>query len=74
MSHSWVYGVIRVTEDLFADTFSLLCVSQCSSWVMYCCRCAAAVWCFGCCEIMVISSAYVIVCVGLCWCWDVMSE
>ena len=30
---------------------------------MYCCRCVAAVWCFGCCEIMVMSSAYVIVCV-----------
>ena len=51
--------MIRVMVDLSAETLSLLCASQDSSWFMYCCRCVAAVSCLGCCEMIVMSSAYV---------------
>ena len=59
--YSLLYGVMRVTDDLFAETLSLFCTSHCSRSVMYCCMCVAAVSCLGCCEIMVMSSAYVMV-------------
>ena len=36
VSYSKLYGVIRVSEDLFVETLSLLSVSQCSSWCIYC--------------------------------------
>ena len=54
--------MIRVSEDLFVETLSLLSVSQCSSWCIYCWRCVEAVSCLGCCEMIVMSSAYVITC------------
>ena len=55
-----------VSEDLFVETLSLLLVSQCSNSCIYCCSCVAAVSYLGCCEMMVMSSAYVITCVFVC--------
>ena len=55
----WVlYGVIKVMDDLFAETFNLFVFSQFSNVFMYVCRLLAAVSCRGCCEMMLTSSAY----------------
>ena len=34
--YSLLYGVMSVSVDLFVETLSLLFVSQCSSWCIYC--------------------------------------
>ena len=54
---------MSVREDLFGETFSLFEVRQSFKMCMYCCRLAAAVWNFGCCDLTVRSSAYDIRCV-----------
>src|SRR5215469_10108186 len=55
-------GVNRVREDLFADAVILLAVSHCSNCVVYCCRSLVAVCRFGLCEVIVMSSAYRLIC------------
>ena len=56
--YSLLYGVIKVMDDLFAETFNLFVFSQFSNVFMYVCRLLAAVSCRGCCEMMLTSSAY----------------
>ena len=56
--YSLLYGVIKVMDDLFAETFNLFVFSQSSNVFMYVCKLLAAVSCRGCCEMMLTSSAY----------------
>ena len=51
--YSLLYGVIRVRDDLFVETFSLLEFSQFSKVYMYVCRLFAAVSYPASCEMMV---------------------
>ncbi len=41
--YSLLYGVISVSDDLFAETLSLFVVSQISKVWIYSCRCVAVV-------------------------------
>ena len=61
--YSIFQGVKRVSVDLVGETLSLFVLSHCSSECMYCWRCEAAVSVLGCCEKMVMSSAYERMCV-----------
>ena len=56
--YSLLYGVFKVMDDSFAETFNLFVFSQSSNVFLYICKLLTAVSCRGCCEMMLTSSAY----------------